>query len=170
MATPAELRRLVVKIDRTVSDHAGEKAAEKAVKSFILAVPLKRGQGPTKKEMIEALVRERGEGDRKYVEEAVQSGRPGVFVRADDATRYGQFEGDSILIHGGRFGGTENLGEIVYLRPTDIVLKDAVAIDGNMEEFDPKTAAEAIIGSYAFGEEGGKGRQPWYPSRSERRY
>lgn len=159
------------RIEREVGEYAGQKDADAAVKALVLVVPVKTNVAEHKKDIKEALIRDRGESDRQYVTEAVKSGKPGVYVRASEVIKgpHYLFEADLCLIHGGRFGGTEHSGQVVYMRTTDLVLSKAVAIDGNMEEFPIKEAADAIIAAYAFGETN-RGRGPWYEKPGRSRY
>lgn len=171
MATSKQIQSLVKRIERTVDEHSGAKMAEQAVKAFILAVPLKKKASPSKKDLLEGVVRSRGARSAEelaHAKDVVQSGYAGAFVRADDATRYGVFEGDLIIIiPDGR--GTENVDEVLTLRADDIVFSQAEAVDGNMEHFNVKDAADAIIETYAFGAER-RGRGPWYPLPGRTRY
>ena len=159
------------RIEREVGAYAGQKDADAAVKALVLVVPVKTNVAVHKKDIKEALIRDRGESDRQYVIEAVKSGKPGVYVRASEVVEapHYLFEADLCLIHGGRFGGTEHSGQVVYMRTTDLVLSKAVAIDNNMEEFPIKEAADAIIAAYAFGETS-RGRGPWYEKPGRSRY
>lgn len=160
----------IKRIEREVGEYAGQKDADAAVKALILVVPVKTNIAEHKRTIKEHLLRERGESDRKYVDEALKGGKPGAYVRASDlAEGYYVFEGDLCLIHGGNYGGTEHGGEIITLRPSDLVLSKARAIDGNMEEFPIKEAADAIIAAYAFGDTN-RGRGPWYESPGRSRY
>lgn len=162
--------RAIKKIEREVGEYAGQKAADAAVKALILVVPLKTNIGEHKKTIKEHLLRERGESDRKYVIEALKGGKPGAYVRASDIAEGNYiFEGDLCLIRGGNYGGTEHGDQILTLRPSDLVISKATAIDGNMEEFPVAKVADAIIQAYAFGEEN-RGRGPWIvpPSKRDR--
>ena len=161
----------VKRIEREVGEYAGQKDADAAVKALILVVPLKTNVAEHKKTIKDALIRDRGESDRKYVTEAVKSGKPGVYVRAEEVVHHPNylFEADLCLIHGGNFGGTEHSGQVVYMRTTDLVMSKARAIDGNMEEFPVKEAADAIIAAYAFGDTN-RGRGPWYEKPGRSRY
>ena len=152
----------IKRIEREVGEYAGQKEVDAAVKALILVVPVKTNVAEHKKTIKDALISDRGEGDRKYVTEAMKSGKPGVYVRASEVIEgpHYLFEADLCLIHG-RFGGTEHSGQVVYMRTTDLVLSKATAIDGNMEEFPIKEAADAIIAAYAFGDTN-RGRGPWY--------
>jgi hypothetical protein len=161
--------RALKKIEREVGEYAGSDAAQKAMEALILAIPLKGNVGEWKKQIKDAIIADRGESDRKYVTEAMRSGKPGVFVRATNLVDYWQFEGDLILIHGGKFGGTESTGEVVVLTKDQLVLTKAVAVDGNMEHYPVEKAAKAIIDAYGFGN---TTRDPWFeaPSARSRRY
>ncbi len=162
----ATIDRALKKIERQVGEYNGSDAAQRAMEALILAVPLRGNTASWKSDIKEALIRDRGEDDRKYVTEAVKSGKPGIYVKATYLVDYWQFEADLMLIHGGRFGGTEHTGQVIVVEKSDVVVSKAVAIDGNMEEFPVKDAADAIIRAYAFGE---RTSNPWYEDQKSRR-
>lgn len=164
------IERALKKIENEVGEYADHKVAQKAMEALILVVPLKGNTAEWKKDIKEALIRDRGEEDRADITKWVREGKPGIYVRATNLVDYWQFEADLCLIHKGGTDSTHT-GEVIVVDKDQVVLSKAMATDGNIESFPVAKIADAIIAAYAFGDtKHGRG-EPWIEApSSHRRY
>lgn len=142
-----EVKSALSYIEKTLESYGeSEKSIDAAKRKLVMIVPLKRGKGPDKKELLAALSRSRGE-PKSELREYMKDSRAAMYVRGEDLVNGPGylFEGDLALKLGGKFGGSEHLGEIIYHRVGDLMVKDAMALDENMEEVDPMRRAEEIV-------------------------
>jgi hypothetical protein len=137
---------------RRLDDEGGAKAAKK----LVLVVPFKRGKAPsTKADVIAAVAHNRGEPVAK-VKEYMAKGAIGVAMAAS-GIEYRMTEGDLLFILGGKYGGFELAGDVVYFSPSDLAMDKAMAADGNLELFDDLNAVTSAI-LYGGSRRGG----PWF--------
>lgn len=157
--------RALKKIEREVGEYAGDKTAQKAMEALILVVPLKGNTAEWKKDIKEAIIRDRGEEDRADVTKWVREGKPGVYVRATNLVDYWQFEADLCLING---TDSTHTGEVVVVDKDQVVISKAMATDGNIEAFPVAKVADAIIAAYAFGDTKHGRNEPWIEAPNAR--
>lgn len=151
MSSKREIREAVAQIRDQVEETHGPTTADFAVQKLIVAVPFKKGEGPSKSDILDFLART-GEADREDLKHLKQ-GKVGVLLKADDiASDYYAGEGDLALLFDK--DNYYHLSRVQYWRPDELDFRGAFALDSHAEGHPVDEVAEQIIAAYIYGDEG----------------
>lgn len=113
---------------------------------LVMVAPAKRGKVADRDELIRLIAKDRRESIAEC-KRMLSGYKVGVYVRAENlVSSYRLIEGDACLVSD--HGDSHHSGEIVYFAPEDVVLKDAMFVDENVEgHTDERKAVEETVES-----------------------